>query len=388
MQENNYLNQIIRGDVLDVIKEIPDSYVDLVLTDPPYFLDKLDNNWDFKKVTSKKNQKVIKSLPAGMKFDRTQGLRFYKWYLDVSKELYRVLKPGGFFFSFSSPRLYHRMASAVDDAGFLIRDCFLWIYTQNQAKAMSLDHFIDKMKIDKKEKVRIKARLKGWKTPQIKSCFEPIVMAQKPADGTFLENILKHKVGLFNTDVKVGENMYPANILLTDDIAAFDNMMHPEEESGLLEGLTAEQQAKMAYERKTLIPRTPQPRSRKVSLNDLMDALQKALETNRKRMLNIRLPQKMEPPKKKFDITELMRTVYNQVTSWFAVERGKKLYFHHIVPEDTREGKVLTFIPLLHLSNERKIDMDQSQHFGDIEIMLRTEKTVQEALRKEAEEAG
>ena len=218
MQENNYLNQIIRGDVLDVIKEIPDSYVDLVLTDPPYFLDKLDNNWDFKKVTSKKNQKVIKSLPAGMKFDRTQGLRFYKWYLDVSKELYRVLKPGGFFFSFSSPRLYHRMASAVDDAGFLIRDCFLWIYTQNQAKAMSLDHFIDKMKIDKKEKVRIKARLKGWKTPQIKSCFEPIVMAQKPADGTFLENILKHKVGLFNTDVKVGENMYPANILLTDDI--------------------------------------------------------------------------------------------------------------------------------------------------------------------------
>lgn len=179
-----------------------------------------------------------------------------------------------------------------------------------------------------------------------------------------------------------------SDILLTDDIAAFDSMMHPEEEAGLLDGLTAEQQAKLAYERKTLIPRTPQPRSRKVSLDDLMDALQKALETNRKRMLNVRLPQKMELPKKRFDITELMRVVYDRVAGWFAVQNAQKLYFHHIVPEDTREGKVLTFIPLLHLSNERKIDMSQQQHFGDIEIMLRTEKSVQEALRKEAEEAA
>ncbi|HLC66267.1 MAG TPA: ScpA family protein [Candidatus Nanoarchaeia archaeon] len=176
-----------------------------------------------------------------------------------------------------------------------------------------------------------------------------------------------------------------SDILLTDDIAAFDNMMNPDEETSLLESLGIDQaHGALPYEKRKLIPRTPQPRARKVSLNDLMDALQQALETNRRRMLNVRLPQKMEPPKKKFDITLLMRNVYEKVTAFFTAQQNQKLYFHHIVPENTREGKVLTFIPLLHLSNERKILMDQQQHFGDIEIMLRTEKAVEEELGKGA----
>ena len=175
-----------------------------------------------------------------------------------------------------------------------------------------------------------------------------------------------------------------SDILLTDDIQAFDNMFNPDEESGLLEGLGIDQvQGAVPYEKRKLIPRTPQPRSRKVSLNDLMDALQKALETNRKRMLNVKLPQKMDVPKKTFDITALMRSVYGNITGFFLRKSGEKLYFHQIVPEDTREGKVLTFIPLLHLTNERKIDMDQQQHFGDIEIMLRTEKAVEKELGEE-----
>lgn len=218
MKNSDFINKIILGDSLEILKKLEPNSIDVVLTDPPYFLDKLDNNWKYKKVISKKNQKVIKSLPAGMKFDRNQGIRFYDWYLKVSKEVYRVLKPGGFFFSFSSPRLYHRLASAVDDAGFLLRDCFLWIYTQNQVKAMSLDHFINKMPIDKDKKEKIKTKLSGWKTPQIKSSFEPIVMAQKPTDGTFLENILKHDIGLFNTSVRVGDNMFPSNIFAIDQI--------------------------------------------------------------------------------------------------------------------------------------------------------------------------
>ncbi|MBM3250947.1 MAG: site-specific DNA-methyltransferase, partial [Candidatus Nealsonbacteria bacterium] len=145
-------------------------------------------------------------LPAGMKFDREQGKKFYSWYFEVSKEIFRVLKSGGFFFSFSSLRLYHRMASVIDDAGFEIRDAFMWIYTQNQAKAMGVDHFIKKMNISEKEKEKIKERLNGWKTPQIKSCFEPIAMAQKPANQTYLDNMLKHEVGLLNTNVKIGNN--------------------------------------------------------------------------------------------------------------------------------------------------------------------------------------
>lgn len=213
------INKIILGEAEKVLPKIEDSSIDLILTDPPYFLDKMDNGWDVDVVSMITDYcHTVKSLPPGMKFDKKQGERFYEWYLKLSKEFYRVLKPGGFFFSFSSPRLYHRMASAVDDAGFLIRDCFVWLYTQNQPKAMSLEHFIDKLDCDKKTKMELKEKLKGWKTPQIKSCFEPIVMAQKECEGTFLNNMQKYDVGLLNTDVKIGQNMFPSNVATSNEI--------------------------------------------------------------------------------------------------------------------------------------------------------------------------
>lgn len=214
----HFTNKIIAGEAGNLIKELPSNCIDLILTDPPYFLDKMDNNWKHKTVSSKENQYVIKSLPAGMKFDKNQGQKFYDWYSGISRELFRVLKPGGFFFSFSSPRLYHKMASAIDDAGFEIRDCFLWLYTQNQAKAMALNHFVDKLNMSKAAKQEMKDKLKGWKTPQLKSCFEPIAVAQKPCDGTFLMNMAKYEVGLFNANIKVGENMFPANVISVDPI--------------------------------------------------------------------------------------------------------------------------------------------------------------------------
>ncbi|MFC1613471.1 DNA methyltransferase, partial [Patescibacteria group bacterium] len=106
----------------------------------------------------------------------------------------------------------------VDDAGLEIRDCFLWLYTQNQAKAMSINHFIEKMDITEKEKEKLKTKFDGWKTPQVKSCFEPIVMAQKPTDGTFLNNMIEHEVGLMNTNIRIGDNMFPANVFTVDNI--------------------------------------------------------------------------------------------------------------------------------------------------------------------------
>lgn len=213
------LNQIICGDAEKILPKIKSNSIDLVLTDPPYFLDKMDNHWSHRTVSTITDYcNVVKSLPPGMKFEREQGKRFYEWYLRISKELYRVLKPGGFFFSFSSPRLYHRMVSAIDDAGFLIRDCLIWLHTQNQPKAMSLNHFIDKSDWDTKSKIELKEKLNGWKTPQIKSCFEPIVMAQKECEGTFLNNMIKYNVGLINTNGKIGEDMFPSNIVATEEI--------------------------------------------------------------------------------------------------------------------------------------------------------------------------
>jgi len=210
------INRILHGDASALLRKIEDCAVDLVLTDPPYFLDKLDNHWEHEKVADPRNQRAVKSLPAGMKFDRRQGAEFYKWYVRICADLYRVLKPGGFFFSFSSPRLYHRMACAVEDAGFAIRDCFIWLYTQNQPKAMSLNHFIRRLPIDEGRKAALVEALEGWKTPQVRSCFEPIVMAQKPCQGTFLDNIREHATGLINTQVRTGTGQFPANVLTTE----------------------------------------------------------------------------------------------------------------------------------------------------------------------------
>ncbi len=222
MQANaisEWLDRIICADALEVLPQLPSDTVDLVLTDPPYFLDKLDNEWTPERAARRfyKSQTVF-HLPPGMKFDPNQGRRMYEWYLDISRELFRILKPGGFFFSFSSPRLLHRMACAVEDAGFHIRDCFLWLYTQNQPKAMGVSHFIERMPLDEPARQQLKERLRGWKTPQVKSCYEPIIVAQKPCDGTFLENMLLHGTGLFNTEVRIGQNMFPANVLLVEGV--------------------------------------------------------------------------------------------------------------------------------------------------------------------------
>lgn len=156
MKNQKFLNQFFCANSLDLLKDLESDSIDVVLTDPPYFLDKLDNHWNPETVSDSKNHHVIRSLPAGMKFDRKQGRDFYEWYLKVSLELFRILKPGGFFFSFSSPRLYHRMACAIDDAGFEIRDLFMWLYTQNQAKAMGIEHFIEKMPLKQSEKNSLK----------------------------------------------------------------------------------------------------------------------------------------------------------------------------------------------------------------------------------------
>ena len=213
-----FKNKILQGDTMELIKLIPDNSIDVVLTDPPYFLDKLDSNWDLEIVNSKKNMQVITSLPAGMKFSRDQGINLYKWYYEISKEIYRVLKPGGYFFTFSSPRLYHRIASAVDDAGFEIRDAFMWLYLQSQAKAMSLNHVIKKTNLNEETKKSLQKELEGWKTPQLKSNYEPIVFGRKETEGSNLDNVLKYGVGLINTNVSTGNNMFPYNIISTDSI--------------------------------------------------------------------------------------------------------------------------------------------------------------------------
>lgn len=209
----NFLNQIILGDAFIVIENIEDNSVDLILTDPPYFLDKLDARWDHEIIKKGKfSVGVVKNLPVGMKFSPEQSKEFYEWFFEISKKFYRVLKPGGWLLVFSYPRLYHRLTCAIEDAGFYIRDTFIWLYTQNQPKAFSLSHFLSE------EDKNLKKLLKTYKVPKVKSCFEPIVVSQKPPEGSLLENFKKYKVGLFNTSIKQGLNKFPANVITTDNI--------------------------------------------------------------------------------------------------------------------------------------------------------------------------
>jgi site-specific DNA-methyltransferase (adenine-specific) len=138
-----------------------------------------------------------------MKFDPQQGIRLQIFFNKVSKQALRVLKPGGFMISFSQGRLYHRLAMAAEDAGFEIRDMLIWEHGGGQGKAFTQDHFVNKMRISDIDKEKIIKKLENRKTPQLRPKFEAILLAQKPKDGTFVQNWLKWRTSLIKTDFDV-----------------------------------------------------------------------------------------------------------------------------------------------------------------------------------------
>ena len=171
--------------------------VSLILTDPPYFIDGMDDKWDHAKLRSRVKKGVIGGIPAGMKFTPEQGRNLYRFLLPAAKEWARIIKPGGFVLCFSQPRLTHRTATAIEDAGFEIRDLLAWRY-EGQAKAFTQAHFVRKSALPETEKRRIIAALDGRKTPQLKPQMESIILAQAPKEGTYVDNWLEHEVGLID----------------------------------------------------------------------------------------------------------------------------------------------------------------------------------------------
>lgn len=189
--------RIFNEDCIEGLKKLPSNCIDLIVTDPPYFIDGMDDGWDDEALNAKRSKaKVIGGLPVGMKFDPMQGKKLQEFMERVCAELIRVLKPGGFCLTFSQGRLLHRMALAVENCGFEIRDMLIWEHQGGMAKAFSQDHFVKRMDISEDEKSDIIAKLQGRKTPQLKPKFEPVVLAQKPKEGTFVENWLEWGTGL------------------------------------------------------------------------------------------------------------------------------------------------------------------------------------------------
>lgn len=178
------------GDCIAVMRGMADNSVDAIVTDPPYHL-----------TTGKKGGSGPASVnldsPAGRARVST-GFMGMEWdggdiaqSVELWTEAMRVLRPGGHLLAFAGSRTYHRMACAIEEAGFEIRDQIMWLYaqgfpkSQNVGKALAKDGGNDEWE--------------GWGTA-LKPAHEPICMARKPFKGTVAANVLAHGTGALNID--------------------------------------------------------------------------------------------------------------------------------------------------------------------------------------------
>src|SRR5690606_34096476 len=113
---------LYHGDCLDILRELPDASVDAVVTDPPYALEFMGSTW------------AGWSTPAA----------FQEWCGLWAAECLRVLQPGGHMLAFGGSRTWHRLAAAVEDAGFEIRDSIAWLYGSGFPKSLDVSKAIDK----------------------------------------------------------------------------------------------------------------------------------------------------------------------------------------------------------------------------------------------------
>jgi len=153
----------------------PDS-VDAIATDPPYGLIFMGKEWDY-------------GVP---------GVPFWT-------EALRVLKPGGHLAAFGGTRTFHRLACAIEDAGFEIRDCLCWLYGSGFPKSLDVSKALDKAAGAERGTTyapNMKNAAKQWAGfgTALKPAYEPIILARKPLAGTVAANVLAHGTGALNVD--------------------------------------------------------------------------------------------------------------------------------------------------------------------------------------------
>ena len=201
---------IYQGNNLEVLPTLADNSVDSIVCDPPYELGFMGKTWD--------NSGIAYSI-------------------ELWRECLRVLKPGGHLLAFGGTRTWHRLAVAIEDAGFEIRDNIAWLYGSGFPKSHNISKAIDKAAGAEREVIGQtmaspkgisqaegrtdtaagayggEAKLiditasatddakawDGWGTA-LKPAHEPIVVARKPLIGTVAENVLTHGVGGINVD--------------------------------------------------------------------------------------------------------------------------------------------------------------------------------------------
>ena len=171
------LNKIYQGNCIEVLKSFPDNSIDSIVTDPPYELGFMGKAWDNTGIANNK---------------------------EMWSECLRVLKPGGHLLSFGGTRTYHRMAVAIEDAGFEVKNMIAWCYGQGFPKSLRVGCNCDRRTQTIRREICKKCGgvigMEGYGTA-LKPAIEPICMAMKPiSEKTIRLNVLKWGTGGINID--------------------------------------------------------------------------------------------------------------------------------------------------------------------------------------------
>ena len=228
---------VYHGDCLEVMDKMEKCSVDSIVTDPPYHLTSMVKRY------SKKDSAPPTSKSMGGAFVRvSKGFMGKEWdggdiafQANTLRKCYELLKPGGHMIAFSGSRTYHRMAVAIEDAGFEIRDQCIWLYGSGFPKSHDIGKEIDKkMGNERKsmgmydprglqdganrtersiggqqvasydsslvERTKGNSEWEGWGTA-LKPAHEPMVLARKPlSEKSVADNVMKHGTGAINID--------------------------------------------------------------------------------------------------------------------------------------------------------------------------------------------
>ncbi len=180
---------LYQADCRDVLRSLADNSIDSIVTDPPYALVSIVKRFGKSGSAPAKGNEAYQRASAGFmgKSWDTGEVAFSE---EFWRECLRVLKPGGHVVAFSGTRTYHRMAVAIEDAGFEIRDQLGWLYGSGFPKSHNQ-----------------KDDWEGWGTA-LKPAWEPIALARKPLDGTVAANLQQWGVGALNIDgCRVGDEV-------------------------------------------------------------------------------------------------------------------------------------------------------------------------------------
>ncbi len=149
------LGNLYHGDCLDVMRELPANSIDTIITDPPYGLGFMGKEWDtFKPDIIDRKMKKDSRNKVGISSQRRSNSagsydfsRNAEFQMDISPffvEMLRVVKPGGTLLCFGGTRTYHRLACAIEDAGWILKDCIMWLYGSGFPKATDISKQLDK----------------------------------------------------------------------------------------------------------------------------------------------------------------------------------------------------------------------------------------------------